>query len=759
MNRPITLAKRLVIAFAVLLWCTALSAQTTYNANDVAKLKAFFSQPSTVNGELNWQQLGIDPAEGDPTTWAADSAAWERIPSVSWDNTRVVSIDWYVNNSALYANLTGSLDLTGCDKLNSLDIDGAFIASLDVSGCGNLNNLYVGSANLQTINYSNTQLVYLDISSCPNLQTLNCSNTQLNNLNVSSCPNLQTLNCSGNFIPLNGLPPATGPYSASYTYHSQTLTELSPQSSPVDLSGMAIGIDAASSKCYDAAGNEIAGISLVNDVLTLPAGFTGSVTAHINTVDFPAQNGLPALVYKFEIPYVEYGDIETLKAFFSQPSAESGKKNWEQLGIAPADGDPLTWAADSAAWERIPNISWINGANNRRVSNISWWVNSLASHASLSGSLNVTGCDSLSYLDIDGTSIVSLDASNCGNLETLYFESVNLQTLNCSNGQLTAFWNTPPPSLQTLNCSGNSIDFDNLIPVANLSGVDYIYHSQQFAAAAPISPGQPVDLTAYNTGTNTTFACYDGNGQLISGAAVTHGILTMPAGYKGDVKVHISNDEFPAQNGLPALIYSFTIPGGGTPPAIEYVTANIDLELIDADIRNHIGLNPVEGSTQAVKGQPFELRVWLTGETDLSELVVRLNDEVLEPVNKETRSDNNLLRTSQQVWDIVYVYRMVLADDARISISGIRWNDGRSPVGIAQLPEGKANVYTTPGHIIIEQGSQPSAEQGSIHIYSITGQLVYSSPKGRAGETLSIPASKGIYVVITGNERQKVIVK
>lgn len=191
---------------------------------------------------------------------------------------------------------------------------------------------------------------------------------------------------------------------------------------------------------------------------------------------------------------------------------------------------------------------------------------------------------------------------------------------------------------------------------------------------------------------------------------------------------------------------------------VEYIDVFVNLELPNPALRNCIGLNPVEGSIRAVKNKVYEQRIWLDNTTSLSQVTVELDGQKISPARTELFPA--VTDTTQKVWEWLYIYRMVLTNDAQIHISGFSWNDGKNPVGIIHPSGGSASVYTLPGYIVLEQGCNETTKQGPVSVYMMTGQLVYANTSltGNWG-TLSIPVDKGIYIVVIDGHSWKVFVK
>lgn len=193
----------------------------------------------------------------------------------------------------------------------------------------------------------------------------------------------------------------------------------------------------------------------------------------------------------------------------------------------------------------------------------------------------------------------------------------------------------------------------------------------------------------------------------------------------------------------------------------EYVIMTVDLDLAQSALLDHIGLNPVESTIHVLKGKLFEMRLWLNDYVHQSNVVVELNGQPLTPASVESRStttNENLLRTDSQ-WERFYIYRMTVTENSTLKIKGITWNDGKgSTTGSLSNPSREAvSIYTIPGHIVLQQNNEKEKEGAAIRIYSIAGHLVYFSQEW--GTTLSIPVDKGVYIVVTGDKRQKVVVR
>ncbi|MBR4659358.1 MAG: hypothetical protein IKP26_08905 [Clostridia bacterium] len=213
-----------LLAAAVLLSALpALSMSVSdYNAHDVEKLRAFFSQEGGsgyTNGRvINGSTFDID----DPSTWK--KCTWNaegRLESLAFDN-----LGW---------NVAGALDLSGCTGLVSLTGRDCELSSVDVSDCTQLRSLYVTGNLIAGLSIENTPslnvlwvdhnlLTELDVSANPLLSSLDCSYNSIALLDVTSCPALTVLRCSNN--PIAALDVSNCPLITEFSCKSTEISEL-----------------------------------------------------------------------------------------------------------------------------------------------------------------------------------------------------------------------------------------------------------------------------------------------------------------------------------------------------------------------------------------------------------------------------------------------------------------------------------------------------------------------------------------------------
>ena len=207
-----------LLAVITVMFTPSLAADPTYNPGDIAVINAIIT-----NNGLNWTKA--NPADGSyvPSDWSG----------VTWSsgamNRRITELDIYNKG------LTGTLNVSGLTKLQSLFCEYNKLTKLDVSNLTNLqyivcyyNNLteldVSGLTKLQNLQCPHNLLTELDVSGLTNLPNLECSYNNLTELDVSGLTKLQSLFCDNNNLTKLALN-ATAPYSqisVQYNYLPNT---------------------------------------------------------------------------------------------------------------------------------------------------------------------------------------------------------------------------------------------------------------------------------------------------------------------------------------------------------------------------------------------------------------------------------------------------------------------------------------------------------------------------------------------------------
>ncbi|QNU65951.1 InlB B-repeat-containing protein [Ruminiclostridium herbifermentans] len=123
-------------------------------------------------------------------------------------------------------------------------------------------------------------------------------------------------------------------------------------------------------------------------------------------------------------------DFTKLQTFLNLNSAVAGKTNGKMINTAYDENDPATWSG----------IVWTEDAI-KRVKSISW------SKKSLSGDLDISGCESLTMLVCDSNSLTSLNVTG----------NTKLTSIRCNTNKLTSLDLSTNLKLDTLYCHTNNL--------------------------------------------------------------------------------------------------------------------------------------------------------------------------------------------------------------------------------------------------------------------------------------------------------------
>ncbi len=305
--------------------------ETDYNDNDFNKVKAFLNQVSAEAGKTNGQALSASYNEDDPATWT--DMGWTDVDGelyvewISWDEEEgITNLAGSLNLSGCeslvsvecYGNQLTSLDVSGCTALEDIDCSDNLLEDIDFSGCTKLSGLYCGGnqlegeldvsgfTNLSTLECISNKLTSLNVSNLENLFRLGCNWNQLEELDVSGCIGLYELDCSGNQITsLSGMADSEV---LQYFYCSGNQLE------ELDVSGSALEVLEAR----------------VNRFTQISAGMTGNILVELDA-DGPGTVGLT------------YDTNEDIMQAFAVPDPGSSFINWtdNDAGGAEVSTDPI----------------------------------------------------------------------------------------------------------------------------------------------------------------------------------------------------------------------------------------------------------------------------------------------------------------------------------------------------------------------------------------------------------------------------------
>lgn len=123
-----------------------------------------------------------------------------------------------------------------------------------------------------------------------------------------------------------------------------------------------------------------------------------------------------------------------------------------------------------------PNLKSVNCANHPTLTNL--WLN----HNSALSSVDVSGCEKLQSMGVEGTAITSLDVSGLEALETVWFPEETIEHFNAEG--CTSFLGSGYGELMFGGSKGalKSLNIDNC---TSLTRVDIRYASQEFTQFAP----------------------------------------------------------------------------------------------------------------------------------------------------------------------------------------------------------------------------------------------------------------------------------
>ncbi len=175
-----------------------------YNSEDYRKLADFAKQKYEDEDVTNQTKLGWEDLS-DPTTW--NGVKWNEGGA---EGKRIVEIN-IENEIDEEQRLVGTLDLSGCTELVSLDCSNNKLTSLDLSGCTELVSLDCGVNWLESLNLSGclelsslfcygNQLESLDFSNCTKIESVVCFDNNITELNLENSTELILILCGANYI-------------------------------------------------------------------------------------------------------------------------------------------------------------------------------------------------------------------------------------------------------------------------------------------------------------------------------------------------------------------------------------------------------------------------------------------------------------------------------------------------------------------------------------------------------------------------------
>jgi uncharacterized protein YjdB len=177
-----------------------------FSPDDAAALRTFLSLNSADGSQKNAEKAGLTAS--DMQNWTESQAWILNVTGLTWNNEntrRLTGINW---NSR---GLAGRLNLTGCDKIETMDISGNKITDINLASQPDIKELLCGS----------NSLTRLSLAANLNLERLSCENNPaMTSVNFGNNQRLAHFNCLNNskltsIVLLSAVPPALSTYSSS----------------------------------------------------------------------------------------------------------------------------------------------------------------------------------------------------------------------------------------------------------------------------------------------------------------------------------------------------------------------------------------------------------------------------------------------------------------------------------------------------------------------------------------------------------------
>lgn len=440
-----------------------------YDEHDANALREFLNQESRYGG-LNGQQLNPYYNPDDPSTWGG----------VSWNQDgRIVDITW------IGRLVTGSIDLSDCTEIRSLNFYMCGMTSINVSGC----------SRLITLNCEGNGLNYLNVDGCSDLSGLICNNNELTALDLEDCTNLKSLNCMNNDLTgldLTNCVELANLYTWNNPLKSVMLNSSNMEMSPVSVTALENGsVPLDTIRIGDK--NFLRAVALADNSYAFEGWYNGDGDLVSESIQYimkePGQYELEA---RFEYTGVDRPDLASLRAFLETEDA-NGVKNGDKVawdGITYDPDDPETWCG--VRWSDVPrteeshitSLEWsgrglvgslnLSGlpllsdaylsGNNLSSLNLSDSVTLKTLQAASSGllSIDVTGCSELEELNVDRNLLTELSIEGCLSLKRLDCNTMaNLTELNLSDGV----------SLERVYCQSTALSEIDVSPCVSLLGI------------------------------------------------------------------------------------------------------------------------------------------------------------------------------------------------------------------------------------------------------------------------------------------------
>ena len=343
-------------------------------------------------------------------------------------------------------NILTSLNVSGLDKLNYINIKNCPLTSLDLTGLTSLTTLYMGE----------TELTSLDVSHLKNLTSLSCGECKLQSLNVSGLTNLTSLVCANTQVESLDLRGLTQLNSLQCNDNRLTSLDLTDQKECL-----------TTLLCYD---NNLGSLEL-SDLTKLQRLECYNIGAASLTL-----RNLPALTElncgENQLTSLSLSDLPNLTTLECSDNrlTSLSLSNLPALTELSCTDNQLT-SLDVSNLTALTNLyCYNNQLTSLDVSGLTKLKDLYCSNNQLTA-LDVSGFASLRTLECNNNKLTALNVSNLEELAYLYcrdnqltaldltsFSLRNLKEVDCSNNQITGVLEIMFPSnLTKLCCSNNKL--------------------------------------------------------------------------------------------------------------------------------------------------------------------------------------------------------------------------------------------------------------------------------------------------------------
>lgn len=495
-----------------------------YKEEDIASLKAFLRQPSATfatDQNLNAAQLGI----ADTTAWENGTDWISSVEGLEWtvsnDTYQLIGLDWsdrnlagdlqlsgmeYLESLNIYNNRLASLNLEnasslteiraynnntlselnlkGCSALDQIYAQNCSLASLDISSCANISYVQAYNNKITSFDASNKEnlaSVYLydnlleeiNLTGCTTLLNLDVKNNRLDELNVNTCTALAFLNCGGNALTFATLPKQA---IASYSFSPQAdlLGEPQPYTQKIDLGiQKTVAFPGEETVITEFAwfnvttGEEkaIADSLMADDGngrFSIDESLRGSdLRCKMTNAKFPGLTLVYNVILTETLEHYAPDELADLRAFFRQPSVDSGYIIGEVLGLHLSDTSD--WDISGKWVARLTQegvLSWTEIDGKERLTGLD------VASKNLGGALLLPHCTELTGVMCFASKLTGLDVSNSTKLTSLWCYNnhipeldvsrcTKLGTLYCDQNQIPHLALENHPELRYLRCQIN----------------------------------------------------------------------------------------------------------------------------------------------------------------------------------------------------------------------------------------------------------------------------------------------------------------